>query len=123
PSLGRTAVGNDRVSSLRVELDSSACTPAPTREPPGPEGVTLFEHDGYSGRSENFQASDSNLKDNLIGNDRASSIRVPPGYVVTLYKNANFRGRSVVLRGDVPALGRTAVGNDQVSSLRVERIP
>jgi hypothetical protein len=123
PSLGPTAVGNDQVSSLRVELDSSARPPAPTREPPGPEGITLFEHDGYTGRSEVFRASDSNLKDNLIGNDRASSIRVPPGYVVTLYKDSNFRGRSVVLRGDVPALGRTAVGNDQVSSLRVERIP
>ena len=123
-NLTRTAVGNDQVSSLRIDKKPG---PAPEPEPasePEPEieeGVTLFRDSRFRGRSETFYESDPTLRDNPIGSDKASSIRVPEGFVVTLYQHTNFRGRSVTLTDDEDNLSRTEVGNDQVSSLRVER--
>ena len=38
--------------------------------------LTLFEHDSYNGRSETFQTDDSDLRNNTIGNDAASSMKV-----------------------------------------------
>ena len=98
-----------------IEFDTMTSEP-----PPKKEGVTLFGDVDYRGTSEVFYESDPNLRDNRIGNDRASSIRVPRGYVVTLYEHADFQGRSVVLRNDEAKLGGTPLGNDAVSSLRVE---
>lgn len=91
-----------------------------TAEPAKREGVTLFVDVDYRGTSEVFYESDADLSDNRIGNDRASSIKVPRGYVVTLYEHVDFRGRSVVLRNDESRLGSTSIGNDVVSSIRIE---
>lgn len=38
--------------------------------------LLLFEHDGYQGRSSTFSGNDSNLSNNTIGNDSASSMKV-----------------------------------------------
>jgi hypothetical protein len=105
------------VESIEFETATSVSEPAPKKE-----GVTLFGDVDYQGTSEVFYESDANLRDNRIGNDRASSIRVPRGYVVTLYEHADFQGRSVVLRSDEARLGNTAIGNDAVSSIRVEGV-
>lgn len=114
--LGNTTLGNDQVSSLRVEIEGQG-----RQSPSDQEGVTLYVDSDYRGRSEVFTRSDPDLRDNAIGNDRVSSIRIPSGYVVTLYADINYRGRSVRLIADTPFLGRTALGNDRVSSIRVER--
>jgi len=98
-----------------IEFETSAPEPLAKKE-----GVTLFSDVDYRGTSEVFYESDPDLRDNRIGNDRASSIRVPRGYVVTLYEHTNFKGRSVVLRNDEAKLGGTPLGNDEVSSIRVE---
>jgi hypothetical protein len=100
-----------------IEFDTTSTGPARRRQ-----GVTLYKHEGYRGASEVFYDSDADLRDNRIGNDRASSIRVPPGYIVTLWEHTNFRGRSVVLRNDESKLSRTPMGNDVVSSIRVQRV-
>ena len=82
-------------------------------------GVTLFEDAGFQGRAETFYQNDPYLKDDRLGQDRASSVRVAPGCAVTLYRDVDYRGRSVTLYEDVADLGRTEVGNDSVSSLEV----
>jgi len=83
-------------------------------------GVILFEDDDFRGEAERFTYDDPRLADNLIGNDRASSVRVAPGCEAVLYEDENFRGRSTLVRGDVRGLRSTVVGNDQVSSIEVD---
>ena len=38
--------------------------------------VTLYEHINYDGKSETFTSNDPDLRDNTIGNDRASSLKI-----------------------------------------------
>jgi len=87
-------------------------------------GVTLYADAGFRGKTEVLSNSDPDLRDNAIGNDQVSSIRVPAGYVVTLYSDVNYGGRWVVLRGDESNLSRAALGlgNDELSSIRIERV-
>lgn len=116
PDLGRTRVGNDTVSSLRVHcVDLAAWT---TDRRPG-EGVALYADTSFGGRNEELHGDDPDLGDNPIGNDTASSIRVPAGCEAVLWSDGGYRGRSTILRGDVGNLGETQVGNDQVSSIQV----
>jgi len=98
-------------------------------EPPGPPGpkpgqgagVTLYADEGFRGRSEVLIESDPDLRDNAVGNDSVTSIKVPRGAKVTLYSDVNYRGRSIELQGDESNLGRTALGNDALSSIRIEQ--
>lgn len=83
-------------------------------------GVTLFEHPDYGGANQSFSADVARLSGTVIGNDRASSVRVAPGCTATLYQDTDFRGRATVLRGDLAGLARTEVGDDAASSLRVD---
>lgn len=85
----------------------------------GRRGVTLYEHDSFRGRHETFYGDDANLRDNSVGNDRVSSVRVAPGCTVTLYQHADYQGFSTTLRHDAAELGSSAVGNDAVSSIEV----
>ena len=85
----------------------------------GSGGVTLFEDSGFRGRQETFVQDDPTLSDNLLGQDRASSVRVALGCWVRLFENSGFRGRYVDLAMDIPDLRSTALGTDSASSLRV----
>jgi len=105
--LRQTHLGTDRISSLRV--------------PPG-YVVTLYEHQGFRGISEEIRESDRNLTNNRIGDNTVSSIRIayqPEPEGVTLFEEPGFRGRSYVVNGMIPNLGRSEIGNDRISSLRV----
>lgn len=82
--------------------------------------LELYPKKNFRGEGEWFQASDENLRDNIIGNDRLSSIRIPRGCTVYLYEHTGFRGEVLVLRKSVKNLNRTTMGNNQVSSIRVE---
>ncbi len=116
--LAETEVGNDTVSSVRVD--------------PGCR-LMLFEHPRYQGRTSELTGDEPDMRRTSLGNDRASSLRLDcsrrgqGGYDdrwrdrgVTLYRDADFRGRSETLTRDVRNLGETAVGNDAVSSVRVD---
>jgi hypothetical protein len=87
---------------------------------PGRDGVTLYEHQRFGGRSETFFEDDPRLNDNLIRQDTTSSVRVPQGCRVFLYEHPNYEGKSTVLEADILDLSGTRVGNDSVSSLRIE---
>lgn len=123
PDLGRTPVGNDRASGIRVVCNGGQVPPPPPAPAPPPpaagRGVTLYEHQDFQGRSETFHGDDPELRDNLIGADRASSVRVDPGCEVILFEHPDYRGRSAVLERSEPDLARTRVGNDTVSSLQI----
>ncbi len=83
-------------------------------------GITLYEDAGFQGRNETFYGDRNDLRGTIIGNDRATSIRVDPGCEAVLYEDTEYRGRSIVVRGDAPALSDLGIGNDRVSSLRVD---
>ncbi|MDY7095945.1 MAG: beta/gamma crystallin-related protein [Acidobacteriota bacterium] len=87
---------------------------------PGRDGVTLYEHQRFGGRSETFYEDDPRLNDNQIRQDTASSVRVPQGCRVFLFEHPNYEGKSTVLEADIYDLTGTRVGNDSVSSLRIE---
>ncbi len=117
PSLTSSRVGNDGASSLRVECGHGSDPGDPG--PPFHRGVMLFSDEDFRGRSEVFAASDRDLRDNPIGANRASSIRVAPGCRAILYEGSGYRGGSAVITEDTPSLGATRIGNDGVSSLEV----
>jgi hypothetical protein len=126
--LSETRIGNDRASSIQVRCSGDRRPWGRTRpgepgwgggRPPAP-GVTLFRDAGYRGASQTFDGSVADLRGSTIGNDEASSVRVPRGCRVLLFRDAGYRGVAIELRDDIADLGRTRVGNDTVSSLRVD---
>ncbi len=115
-SLNGTEVGNDTVSSLRLRCDRASRGDVDWSDEPV---IALYRDAAFTGRREIFYQGDSDLRNNRIGDDAASSVRVVPGCRVTLYSDAGYRGRSVELSSEVRNLGNTRLGNDAVSSLRV----
>lgn len=84
-----------------------------------PAGVTLYSTANFGGSAESLVASDSNLRDNLIGNDNVSSIRIGPGCSAVLYTEIDYEGLSTTIMEDLVNLRDTRVGNASVSSVRV----
>jgi len=107
-------VGNDAISSIQLPRNWS---------------VTVYEDEGYGGRSQTFNGSQ-----NCFGgewNDKISSLIISnrPVYnnnnnnnysQVVLYSDCNFKGTSQVFNSgsyNVYQLG--AIGNDQLSSIKI----
>lgn len=61
PSMRNTRIGNDSLSSVRL---SAGCS------------VELFEYDGYRGESVTLEASEPDLGDTEVGDNRVSSVTV-----------------------------------------------
>ena len=81
--------------------------------------VTLYEHDGYQGRSFTTERQINNL-DRFGFNDRSSSVVVGGNRWERweVCEDARFRGRCVILRrGEYPSLAAMGL-NDRVSSVR-----
>ena len=85
---------------------------------PGP-GVILYDGAGFKGRSQVIRRDYRNLKRTGLGNDRVSSIDIPPGYEVVLFQDTRFRGRSIVLREGLTDLAETPLGDNTASSMRI----
>ena len=106
--LDNTTIGNDRVSSIRVD--------------PGCRAV-LYRDVNYRGASAEIVRDVANLGETRVGNDSVSSIEVDcstgESRGVELFEHADFRGRSEFIVSDERHLGPTNVGNDTVSSVRV----
>ena len=114
--------------------------------PPGCVAV-LYELPHYRGRSTVFRDNDNNLANTMVGEDRASSMRVncrghypgwrppdelpsgpPPGWSAhwpsnqrgaMLYRDREARGPSQFFNRDVPDLDRTRFGARMASSVDV----
>ena len=105
---------NNVASSIRIVGDWTA---------------TLFVNQNYDNAASTFTSDDSDLSNNNIGNDRASSVRIQHGNVPSgaacdggeglyLYEHPNYQGRCVKFTGDAPDL-RTVGFDDTASSLRI----
>ncbi len=106
--LRRSAVGNDTMSSIRVDAGCRA---------------ELFEDIDFRGRSWSVEGPVYSLSGTPIGNDTVSSLKVYCGGTArgaTLFEHDNFEGRNETFQGAVPDLGRSALGNDAASSIRVD---
>ena len=110
PWLGDDAIGNDRASSAKIEVNTN-CTG---------DGVYLYEDRDYWGRCWKWTADDP-LFDEEYFHDRASSLRFMGSYgdgryTATLYRDMNYGGASTAFGADDPWLGDDAIGSDQADS-------
>jgi len=107
----RKVVGNDQVSSLRVQKGCKA---------------KLFEHGDFKGNQVEFSAGNYDMaamESAGFKNDQLSSLAVEiDNGCVTLYQHERFGGNSWGYNmgyHDIDVVRRT-IGNDQVSSLKVK---
>jgi hypothetical protein len=125
PSLRNTTIGNDRISSVRV---NQSCMSGQEVSRPDPyarveRGVVLYEHDSYQGLSIKLVGEIKDLKDGMYNfNDMASSLKLLGNVSkVAVWEDANFIGKCETILRDTSSLGATTVGNDKVSSLIVDQ--
>jgi hypothetical protein len=83
--------------------------------------VAVYADKGGEGTCQTITASDTNLADTLIGNDRASALWLNHdcNQDVQLCEHSNLGGRCVTFRSDKSHLGYTDIGNDVASSIRI----
>ena len=79
----------------------------------------VFEDVNFEGPSQLLVPGIYELADSAgVGDDKISSVRVPPGWQVTLYADAGLQGPYVSFTEDAAHVGD--VMNDQASSIEVE---
>ena len=146
PDLGRRAISgshtwNDRIDSLKVVSGFGRAGGGNGPFGNGPvgrddrdirreerfsDGICVYEHSNYEGRSECWGAgADLGNLGRSGWSDKISAIRVFGRARAVLYRDINFRGESIVVDQDVPDLARIRAGgfsswNNQISSLRVQ---
>ena len=113
-------VGNDAVSSLRVDCRGTGGSTIDSGWSAGGRGVTLFRDSGFKGDSETFSTDVPDLSRTRVGARQASSIEVPEGCTAELFTGTGFSGRSTVFQEAHDNLRLTDVGNDAAASLRVD---
>ena len=113
-------VGNDAVSSLRVDCRGTGGSTIDSGWSAGGRGVTLFRDSGFKGASETFSTDVPDLSRTRVGARQASSIEVPEGCTAELFTGTGFSGRSTVFQEAHDNLRLTDVGNDAAASLRVD---
>jgi len=101
-------------------------TDVPPTTPPGGQpggggdaGVYVFELPNYQGRSEFFGVNDFDLRDNPIGNDTISSIKIVGNAKAVLYQHINYNGNSEIFAFDDPNLSDNSIGDNITSSIIV----
>lgn len=94
--------------------------PPPPPPLPSPPRVRLCADKGLRGNCSAFDTDDSWLNDDLIGNDRASSISVPPGSHAAVFLHADHRGSCNDYGPGTYDIG-ASVGDNEASSIWVGR--
>ena len=80
---------NDRASSVRV---------------PAGTVVAVYEHGAFGGRCETFRASDGDLRNNAIGNDTITSLKVGQPCPSRLYDGVDYNGSYMQYGTSIPDL-------------------
>ncbi|MBK9305895.1 MAG: hypothetical protein IPM58_02105 [Nitrospira sp.] len=114
-NLAASSVGNDQITSLKVQ-------PIGTLPPcfPGPQQVGIYVHDHFSGACRVLSVGDFPTAASIgLPNDSISSIRVGPGTEIHVCEHDFYGGTCSLLTSDTPSIGNTAVGNDSITSVRV----
>ena len=91
--------------------------------------ATLYALNDYLGQDETFRESDPLLAGNIIGDNKASSLKVGahtvailytrPSYQGATYTSGTYGGSSDTILGDDITLSNNTVGEDTVSSIRL----
>jgi len=79
---------------------------------------TIYEHASFGGASQSLPPGRYPMRDIRIGNDRLSSLRVPPDWTVHLYRDDNYGGPRFSVTGDLSYVGDAY--NDWASSIEVQ---
>jgi hypothetical protein len=111
--LSNNTIGTKRISS--VWLDHSC-----------DQDIQLCEHNDLGGRCISVRSDKWHLGYTDLGNDTASSIRVPAGASLRLFSDANFIGLVDLFSGPMTrnlGLGYTSAPNDSASSIAVDALP
>jgi hypothetical protein len=109
-SLGGTWI-NGKISSLIIEEAKESNMVV----------AEIFEDANYKGRAQQLLLGNYPNMDNLhVRNDKASSIKVKPGYKVLAYEHANYGGKCVEYTTNTSYVGSSF--NDKISSLTVVKI-
>ena len=106
-------IGNDRVSSVWLD---HRCD----------QDIQLCEHNDLRGRCVSFRSDKDHLGYTDIGNDTASSIRVPTGASVAVHSDANRLGLVDLFSGPRNSNfgpGSTSLPNDSASSIYIQSLP
>jgi hypothetical protein len=136
-SMNGSSSWNDRAGSLRVSGNGQGSgygNPGYRRDDNygqygrnGQSGICVYENSEYRGRSQCFDAGQSEVNLATMGwGDRISSIRVFGGARAFLYTNARFGGARLSVDRDMPDLGRLNISgtgaswSHQISSLEVQ---
>jgi hypothetical protein len=94
---------NDRASSIRVSAGTV---------------VAMYSDIDFGGRCETFRADDADLRNNTIGNDAISSLRIGVACPVVMWNGTNYTGGINWTSADIPDLGIKF--SNLVSSLKVQ---
>lgn len=97
------SIWNDRASSIRV---------------PAGTVVSVYEHGAFGGRCENFRGDDNDLRNNPIGQDSITSLKVGQACPQRLWDDPNYGGSSLNFFGDIPDLGAYGF-SDRAESLHL----
>jgi urease subunit beta len=101
--------------------------------------VTIYRKVDFKGNSKELDEGEYNIydlglgiSDNIVGDNKLSSLTVPAGMKVILYEYENFRGRSKTFTSNVKDLTKVKIERDSVleknnfdnktSSIRIEKI-
>lgn len=116
PDLGNNSIGNDQVSSLKVE--GRGCSPAADQ-------VSLYADPTYGGNCVTLGVGDYPTPGNLgaVGNDNAEALRVGGNVQAILCEHDNYQGQCETFASDDANLGDNAIGSDRVSSVKVQWPP
>jgi microsomal dipeptidase-like Zn-dependent dipeptidase len=112
PDLGPHPVGNDTISSVRVQ---------PTACKAGVNQAAFFVNADFSGGCSVLNLGDYPDAASIgLPNDSISSIRLGPKVQAWVCQNDDFGGVCQVTLTDIANMTGTQVGNDQISSLKVQ---
>ncbi|MDI3465263.1 MAG: VCBS repeat-containing protein [Nitrospira sp.] len=114
-NLATTAVGNDQITSARVQPIG-----APPPCMPGPQTIAVYVDANFAGLCRLLPVGDFPTATSTgLPNDSISSIRVGPGAEIHVCEHEFYSGTCSLLTSDTSFLGNTAVGNDRITSARV----
>lgn len=117
PNLAASTVGNDQITSIRVQPIG-----APPPCFPGPQQAAVYADANFAGLCRLLPVGDFPTGTSTgLPNDSISSVRVGPGTEIHLCEDEFYSGTCSLLTSDTPFLGNTAVGNDRITSARVRR--
>lgn len=117
-NLSNNAIGNDTITSVRVQAAgaSTSCTPAPNQ-------VGFFIDANFTGGCQLRGIGEYPTSDAIgLPNDSISSFRVGSGAQVIVCLDVNYGGNCQLFASSVANMGSTSIGNDQISSAKVQAL-